>query len=330
MSIDVSAVVAQFGAYYKPGSDNEKNLRKMLYERSNTALLFADRPTTDTIWRGTLASLDRVVQPFQKAFTPIGTITFTPNQFDLYKLKIDKKETPDDLEKTFEGFLADMNELDRSKWPFVRWLIEEHIMPKKMEDLELNEYFLGVFAAPTPGTAGDAGTAMNGLRKVLRDYNTAGRLNMGDGAVASGAAAATPIDFCEQIEEWVEDLKPYFRNRFDAIVMSDTLARRYMRGKRKKYGLDVNYLSGTGINDLATVENKTSIRVVGIESMENSELWFATTKENRIRPIKKEALGKTMLAGQYAPREVSLYTDWFEALNFEVPEFVVTNDQDLA
>jgi hypothetical protein len=31
-----------------------------------------------------------------------------------------------------------------------------------------------------------------------------------------------------------------------------------------------------------------------------------------------------------AKRVVSAYTDWWEVLNFEVPEFVFTNDQDLA
>jgi hypothetical protein len=29
-------------------------------------------------------------------------------------------------------------------------------------------------------------------------------------------------------------------------------------------------------------------------------------------------------------REVFLYTDWWEALNFEVPEFIFHNDQDLS
>jgi hypothetical protein len=294
MSIDVTQLNAQYGAYYKPGSDNEKNLRNMLYQPSETAALFQDRPTEDTIWRGTLASLDRVVQPFQKAFTAIGTISFVPNQFDLFKLKIDKSEYPDELEATYMGFMASLPTLDRAAWPFVRWIIEQHIMPKKNDDLELNEYFEGVYAAPTPGTAGAAGTAMNGLRKVIRDYNTAGRTNLGNGAIASGAAAADDVDFCNQIEEWVESIPVIFRKRVDAIVMSDTLARRYQRGKQKKYGLFVNYMSGTGTANLMTVEHQTNISVKGLVSMEGSELWFTTIAANRIRPVKKAALGNTM------------------------------------
>ena len=78
-----------------------------------------DRPSEDTIYRATLSQLNRIVQPFQKAFTPIGTTKFTPNQFDLYKLKVDMEETPDDLESSYLGFLAAQPEQDRSNWLFV-------------------------------------------------------------------------------------------------------------------------------------------------------------------------------------------------------------------
>lgn len=325
MALDLAQVVADFGAFYKPGSDNEKNLRSILYHGDSFASLFQDRPTEDTIWRGTLASMDRVVQPFQKAFTPIGTLTFKPNEFPLYKIKVDKQESPDDIEATYLGFLASLPELDRSKWRLVRYMIENHIMPRMKEDLDLNERFAGVFAAPAPGVAGAAGTAMNGFRKVLRDYNTAGRTNLGNGAIASGAPAATDADFCTQIEEWVEALPSLFRNRVDKIVMSETLARKYRRGKRIKY--NINYAQ---VNDLNTVEDQPNISVAGFLAMEGSDLWFTTMAENRIRPVKKAALGNTLTVKEFAPRVVSIFTDYWEALNVEVPEFLFHNDQDLA
>ena len=96
MSLTVTDVVSQFGAYYKPGSDNEKNMRNMIYKPSETAMLFQNRPTDDTIWRGTLASMSRVIQPFQKAFTALGNTTWKPNQFSLFNLKIDVEEYPDE------------------------------------------------------------------------------------------------------------------------------------------------------------------------------------------------------------------------------------------
>jgi hypothetical protein len=58
-------------------------------------------------------------------------------------------------------------------------------------------------------------------------------------------------------------------------------------------------------------------------------MW-TSLPQNRIRALKKAALGNTILVKEFAPRTVSAYTDWWEALNFEVPEFVFHNDQDLA
>lgn len=318
--IDVAAVSAAFGSYYKPGSDNEKNLRKILYQAAAYAALFQDRPTEDTIWRGTLASMDRVVQPFQKAFTPIGTLTFVPNEFPLYKLKIDKQETPDDIEPTFLGFLGAMPELDRAAWPLVRYMIEQHIMPRSKQDLELSEYFLGEYAAPGAGVAGAAGTAMNGIRKIISAYNTAGKTNLGNGPINSGAIAASDADFCTQIEEWVEAIPALFRARIDKVVMSETLARKYRRGKRQKY--NINYAQ---VNDLSTVEDQPNVSVVGFLAQEGSELFWATLAENRIRPVKKAALGNTMKV-ESMERIVKFMTDWWEALNFEVPQFVFHNE----
>lgn len=330
MAIIVTDVVSQYGAFYKPGSDNEKNLRNMLYKPSETARFFQLRPTEDTIWRGTSASLSRVLQPFQKSFTPISNITFKPNQFDLFKLKVDLQETPDDLEATYLGFLANTPEQDRSKWPFVRWWLEVHVMPKKEEDLEVNEIFTGEFAAPIPGTAGAAGTAMNGLRKVIRGYNTAGRTNLGNGAIVNGAVPTDEVDFCTYVEEFVEAIPSIFRSKLDYIFMSKDLVTRYRKGKRKKYGLQVNFLSGTGVSDLVTIEDYTFITVQGLESMTGSNMIWASIASNRINPKKKASAANTMLVQQFAPRVVSAYSDWWDAYNFEVPEFIFHNDQDLA
>lgn len=326
MAIDVADVVAQFGSYYVANPKNMQRLRSMLYQPVETAKYFSERPGDDTRYEGNLATLNRIVQPFQKAFTPIGTIKFEPNVFNLFKIKIDMSETPDDLEKTYLGFLAAQPENDRSQWLFVRWLIEVHIMAKIDEDLENNEYFAGVYVAPGAGVAGAAGTAMDGIRKVIRGYNTAGRLNLGNGPIATGALAADPADFCTQVEEMADAVPSIFRPKLDAFFMSKENATKYLRGKRKKYN---QYYQQAG--DLMVVEDYSNIKIVGLASMSaaSSDLIWASLPENRIRATKKAILAKSMKI-ESAKRVVDILSDWWEALNFEVPEFVFTNDQDLA
>lgn len=325
MSLTVAEIVAQWGAYYKPGSDNEKNMRSILYKPSETAAFFSPRPTSDTIYRSTLTSLTRIVQPFQKAYTPIGDFNFKPNEFSLYKLKIDLQEYPDELEQTYVGFLADLPEADRSKWPFVRWAMEEHVKPKRDEDLEDNEYFDGVFAAPAPGVAGAAGTAMNGLRKVIRGYNTDGRTNLGNGAIVTGAPAGNAADWCTQVEEFVRSIPRIFRKKVDYIFMDPDLELKYRDGKDEKYNLQ--YAKDA---DLLTVNKFPSIKVQAVESHAGSNLIWTTIPVNRVAPIKKAAMKDTLTAKEFSPRQVSIYGDWWECLNFEVPEFIFHNDQDLA
>jgi hypothetical protein len=324
MAINVTDVVSQFGSHYIANPSNQANLRNTLYKAGSLGSFFQDRPTEDTIWRGTLASLSRIVQPFQKAFTPISTTTFKPNSFPLFKLKIDLQETPDDLEGTYLGFLASLPEVDRKAWPFVRWWMENHVMPKAKEDVAYNEYYTGVYGAPTAGTAGAAGTAMDGIRKVIRAYNTAGRTNNGSAAIVTGAPNSNNTTFVGQVEAFVDAIPDLFKSKIDVIFMSKTNQIKYLRGKRDKYGLTVNFLNGSQ----DTIEDYPSIRVVGIEEMNGSNLIFATTPENRVRPIKKAALANQMMI-ESVDRTVKLFTDWWEALNFEVPEFVFHNDQDL-
>ncbi len=322
MSLDVSQIVAQFGAFYKGGGDNAKTLRNMLYKQQETAAFFTRMPTDDTIYRGTLASMGRIVQPFQKGFTPIGPLVFKPNEFPLYQIKIDKEEYPDDISKTYMGFMDNIPEPDRSKWPLVRYMLEQHIIPKKDEDLEENEYGLGVYAAPTPGTAGAAGTSMNGLAKVIYDYAQGSRINLGKGALALGAIPESAADFCTYVEDFVKGIDRKIRRKIDFIFMDHDLVAKYRQGKREKY--NKNYLAES---DLATVTDYGYISVQGLESHAGMNLIWASIPANRINPIKKAGAEKTFLVQQFSPRAVSIYADWWTALNFEVPEFIVCNDQ---
>lgn len=328
MAIEIADVVTQFGAYYQPQGQNLSTLKKLLYATSQTSALFANRPQESDYFRSVAAKTSSVLQAFQKAFTAKGTTTFEPNQFPLFHMKIDFSDYPDEFEGSYLGFIDPLDDLARANWPYVKWLIEQHILSAKEEDMEKFVAFLGVRATPTPGTAGLTLGSMDGLRKVIRGYNTAGRLYLGNGPLVMDAIAADPKDFCTQVEDWVDSIDPTFRKTLKDICMSETLASRYKKGKRAKYGENVNYLSGTTPADRATIEDYPSLSVTGLLSHEGSEMIWASPAMNRIRPLKKSKLANVFKVEE-AKREVAIMTDWWEALNFEVPEWVVTNEHDL-
>ena len=149
--MDISQVITAFGAYYEKSGQNKSRVRQLLTQGLVTPGICTPIKTDDTIFRMAQLALTRVVQPFQKGWTPLNASAFTPNELKLYHFKVDEDIDPDDIEATWLGFLANEAVL-RKDWPLVRYIIEKGYIPKINEDMELNEYGSGVYAAPTPGT----------------------------------------------------------------------------------------------------------------------------------------------------------------------------------
>jgi len=315
--MDVAAIVAEFGAYYINQGQNATRLVKKLYEKSMTEEAFTTVVTDETKWRGGESTITRLLQPFQKTWTPTGTFSAKPIEIDAFKLKLDFEDYPDDLEATWLGFLADAN-LDRKEWPIVRWLVEEHILPRMNQDFEINEIFNGVYAAPTTGTAGAGGTAMNGIKTIRNGHIADGRIV----PISTGALETNPLLFVEQMEEFVDSINTLYWNSPMQLNVSQQLERRFLRGFERKYGRNINY-TGTG-----TQIDGTNITLVGRPSQNGSNILWATPKTNAVRLVKKSQNLNTVRI-ENVDRKVKLYTDFWTGIGFLIPEIVFTNDLEL-
>lgn len=315
--MNVADIITEFGAYYINQGQNMSRLVKILNEKSVTEQAFTTVVTDDTRWRGAQSTIDRLLQPFQKGWTPLGTTGFTPIEIEQFPFKMDYEDYPDELEATWLGFLADGN-LDRREWPFVRWVVEVHLLPKIKEDYELNEIFAGVRVAPTPGNAGAAGTGMNGIKYLRNLYIGNGRIT----PINTGSLATDPSDFVDQIEEFCDMINTRYWMQNMELNMSQTLARRYARGHRAKYGKDNDF---TGVK--TTVEG-TNITVVGRPSHNGSDIIWATPKNNAVRLLKKsQNMDRVRIETQ--KRQVQIFTDFYSGIGFLIPEIVFTNDLEI-
>ena len=316
--MDVSAIISEYGAYYLQSGQGRAALSKILNWKAKTESMFTRIPTQNTKIDRASSVMTRLLQPFQKQWSPTGAVTFTPLSIPLFKMKGDFEEYPDELEETWLGFLAS-DDLDRKNWPFVRWLLEQHLMPQMEEDLELNEIYAGVFLTPpTPGTAGVSGTAMDGIRKIINDQVTAGRIT----TIATGVPNATPETWVGQVETFVEGIdKRYWMTPMN-IAMSQDLELRYKKGMEIKY--NTNYKQE---NDIAGVKNFPH-KVIGLPSMVGDDKIWCTPKGNAILGVKRPALAKQFRI-EGVDRLVKMYTDGFKGVGFVLPEIVFTNDQDL-
>jgi hypothetical protein len=327
--MDIKDIEAEFGVFYRDGGQNKARILKKPYISSQTEALFGLIPTDDTSYQMALAELSRVLQPFQLGWTPLGSLTVTPILLTQTPFKVDLQENPDKLENSWLGFLAD-NNLNRAEWPFVRYLVEEHLYARMDEDYEMNEVYFGKFVAPTPGTAGAAGTGMDGIRTIINRAVANSKIT----PIALGAIPTDPKAFCEYIEGFVDKFTLRYRGQAMEVCMNLSLARRYAKGRHEKYKSDIAGATARQIldgNDNALLTcpiEFTNHTVVGLLSMGDSMKIWATNKENRKRLAKKTVNQRTVRI-ESAKREVAIYTDFYKGLGFPVLEAVFTNELDL-
>lgn len=314
----IDDILTEFGNFYIKGGQNMSSLYKQLHAKTITDSIGTAIFTDDTIFRASEARMDRVLQPFQKAWTPIGEVEFVPVGIEQFKMKVDSEESPDDLEASWLGFLSGPD-IDRAQWPFVRWFIEMHLIPQLKQDYELNEVYAGEFAAPTPGTEGDPGTAMNGIKFLINKGIDDNRIT----PIVTGALETDPLDFCDQIEAFGDSINEKYLGVPMQLAMSKANELRFLRGYKKKYGTTMDYRQNTdGKVDL------TALRVIGLPSMVGSDKIWATPKENFLVLGKKTANMDNMRV-ESVKRQLSFFTDFWRGVGFVIPEIVFTNDLEM-
>ena len=308
MSITKTAIVSEYGAYYIAGGQNEQRLKRLLLFGRETTKLATEVKTDDTVYRLAQSNMSSLVQSFQKSFTPKGDVTFTPNPIEVFKMKVDMEIYPDDIEDNWLGFLAS-NSLSRKEWPIVRYILESHAFGKIAEDMELNEYYKGVYAAPAAGVAGVNGTAMNGLKKTLQSAGIS-RLTM------SALDAATIYD---QIEAAFEQIGEVYQNTEMVVAMSPKWARAFLKDKR-----GLGYYTIDGASKIDNRLDFAPAAVVGLPSMIGTDDIWITPKENFLH-ITKKGENSAKVNIEEAKRCVNVMTDWYEGLGFGIKQLVWTN-----
>jgi len=308
MAINKADIVSEYGAYYIAGGQNEQRLRRLLLFGRETTKLATEIKTDDTVYRLAKSSITSLVQSFQKSFTPKGDVTFTPNPIELFKMKVDMEVYPDDIEDNWLGFLAS-NSLTRKDWPLIRYILESHVYGKIAEDMELNEYYKGVYAAPASGVAGVSGTAMNGLKSILEKVG----INRLTGTALD---AATIYD---QIEAAFEQIAEVYQNTEMVVAMSPKWARAFLKDKRS-----LGFYTIDGANKIDNRLDFAPAAVIGLPSMIGTDDIWITPKSNFLH-ITKKGENSSKVNIEESKRCVNIMTDWYEGLGFGIKELVWTN-----
>jgi len=316
MGLSVADVVSEFGAYYINEGQGLADLLTLIKAKTETDMIFVNQPTENTRLRKAYLETERVLQAFQKAFTPIGTHSFKPRQFDLAWLKIDQSFYPDDVVESWLGFLDD-NKVSRKDKPLVAYMIEQFVRQAN-DDWERHEAFWGVKGSVTPGTATSQGASADGIRKLINDGINASEIT----PITMGAVPTDPVDMVDYMEQMWLGLSDEIRSQLDSFFMSRTLRDRFKTGMRKKYNMMYNQAG-----DLLTIID-TDMKVTGLLSHAGSDKIWATPRINRSMGLKKPGAEK-LFDVQGFERVVKCMSDWWKGYALWIPQYIITNDQDL-
>ncbi len=312
-------VITAFGAYYIDQGQNMTNLKMRPFQPFETLEAFTVFPTDETVFRMSDVQVGEILQPYQDTFTPKGSVTFEPVQIGMFQQKIDQAYNPNNLVASWLGFLT-ANKTNRLEWPFVAWFISVYLMKQVDKDLETKGIYSGVYAAPTPGTAGTAIGAMNGAKKLINDAITASKIT----PITFGTPATDPVDFCVQVETFCKGIPELYWGEKIQFNMSKTLALRYQEGRRIKYNM--YYAQESDLNKIGLFPN---FEVAGRFSMNGSNKIWGTPLYNAWAPVKGYS-NKNGFELEKVDRKVKIYTDWWMGIGFVMYDLVFTNDQDLS
>jgi hypothetical protein len=309
MAIIVTDIVQEYGAYYLNSGQNRTRLLQLLLFGRETTKIAREIKTDNTVYQLAESNITSLVQAFQKGWTPKGDIQFTPNPITLYKMKVDMDLYPDEIEDNWLGFLASENQ-NRKDWPLIRYIMEEHLIKKIDEDLELKEYYHGVYTAPTTGTAGDTGKSMNGLKYLLQNSSKINRLVM------------DPLEVSilyDQLENAYDQIAEEYQHTNMLVCMAPRWQRAFLKDKRAQ-----GYYQITKPGEIDNTLDFSPAKVIGLPSMIGTNDLFITPRENLLHLTKKGKNSATFKVEE-SKRCVSIMTDWWEGFGFGLNEIVWTN-----
>jgi len=317
----VTDIVSSFGAYINQGQNADKVKAAFMNPESSLLKVFRSIPTQNEVERSALVTQSRVAQAFKRKWSALGDTTFKPHSISLFKHKMDVEIYPDDVEKSWMAFLAGTG-IKRSEWPIGRWLVEKMLLPKYDADIEMNERVSGIYAAPTDNTTpANAGTAMDGIIKILDNHITASQIT----PFATGALSATAATLVGQIEGFVKSIDHKVRKYISMVNVPLEIKDLFIEGMNAKYNVNWGQLQD---GDLIKIRH-SKIVVNFVEAQDNTDLIWATIDENAVRYVKRDN-NRKQVEIQDLQRQVMIFTDHWEGLGFNVPEFVFCNDQPFA
>lgn len=264
------------------------------------------------------SSNTELIQAFQKAFTPKGQVALKPYVNDVFRLKVDYLlDNIDEIVDGYAQFLYD-EKLLRKDWPIVKHIVEKHLIPGIVDDLN-TAMITGVYVAPTIGTAGTSAGSMNGLFTIVANEVVATNLV----PIATGVTTAS--NAIDNVNLFLSNIPEDVISKGMTLFVSKTVERFYRADRLNTYGLTDNKEFKNGLN----IDLYPTVQLVGLTGAGASQRMLATTSGangNLLHMYDKIFLPSSFDV-QPVDRSVKMLTDFHCSTGFNTLDIVYTNDQ---
>lgn len=310
-TIDTAELQSEFGKYVQ--TEKVDIIRALTNELSVTK--FMTTIVTDKIeWRAAQADIDSVLQQFTPYWTPTGKAKFTPITIKNFILKVNQPIKPADIIDQYLGYMYDEN-LTPDQMPIVKYIVNELILPKLSEDLEL-AMATGEFVEFEPtgdGTAAPAGHVLASMDGYVTQLNKL-KATVGNKATwLLEGVELTSANILASIESIVTSISPKYRNKRLPIYIDPDLVRMYNLAYREKYPVTKNQDKDENRLDF------TNFYFQPLEGLIGTGVFFLTPKEN-FKHLMSRDHREAKIFMQVADYDVKVFMEFRKGVGFAIQE----------
>ena len=312
VGLDLSEVTTQLGAYFNYYSSQ---IWAAIAKGQDFESYMKAVPNVKSQYVTTTSRRTEFLQPWQKGWQPKGGVEMIPYVNKIFALKMDHtQEDLHALHDTYLAFLQDESKLP-SEIPFVKWLVDTHIIPGMTEELRTMSV-VGVFDAPTAGTAGASIDSADGIFTIVGNEITAGNIT----PIITGAITSSNV--VDKIELFHKSLPSEHRSRPGQVFCPADMVEDYKYGYRAAFGTNLDF-NGPTLKIWGTQKE-----LVGLDALNGTDklLYTPTGANGNLLKMYDKIVMPTPTV-QLEKRDVHILTDFHRGWGFNTLEEVFANDQ---
>lgn len=314
-SVDITDLNAELSMVMPPKMKLDLLTKRMYLGFNDSRHMTRVQSNTDYI--ATAAIMSEVSQQFTPKWTPKGKAKFTPVRIPYRRHKINALIQPADIIKSWLLFLYEQGKT-MAEMPVTRYIIEEHILPKVLEDITLSMIGKGKFTDAGTVADGDPGKAakdsMDGYETILvkAKKDPKSKINF-----FKGVKDYTTLDdsaLLKYVDDFVDAISGLFAKKV-IVHCSEQFLTRY---KRADFSVNGKY---TGYENSGEIRF-TKFNLVPLESMYNSKILFATPKENFVQLVDYSKAENCITKIEEFNYDVKVFGEYSLSVGFKIAEAV--------